>query len=86
MVGVIGNDYFRDRCVKSACDYMFSMDSLSRVDKSTLRHLLSTGYEVVAPMILRPGLAWSNFWGAINTSGFYARSWDYMDIVNNKMR
>ncbi|CAB3225284.1 unnamed protein product [Arctia plantaginis] len=71
----------KDRCVNSACDYLFSIDSLSRLEANTLRYLLSSGYDVVAPMLVRPGHAWSNFWGAINSAGFYARSADYMDIV-----
>lgn len=63
------------------CDYLFSVDSVSRLDKNTLRYLLSSGYDVIAPMLVRPGQAWSNFWGALNSAGFYARSSDYMDIV-----
>ncbi|XP_075991583.1 procollagen lysyl hydroxylase isoform X2 [Anticarsia gemmatalis] len=71
----------KDRCVNSACDFLFSIDSLSRLEAGTLRYLVSTGYDVVAPLLVRPGHAWSNFWGAINSAGFYARSADYMDIV-----
>ncbi|KAL4717703.1 hypothetical protein ACJJTC_000852 [Scirpophaga incertulas] len=70
-----------ERCINSVCDYIFNIDSLSRVKKATLRYLLSSGYDVIAPMLVRPGQAWSNFWGAINSAGFYARSSDYMDIV-----
>ena len=41
---------------------------------------------VIAPLIGRPGKMWSNFWGALSQTGFYARSEDYMDIVEgNKM-
>ncbi|KAM3968969.1 procollagen lysyl hydroxylase [Aphomia sociella] len=76
----------KDRCVNSVCDYLFSIDSLSRVEPNTLRYLLSSGYDVVAPMLVRPGQAWSNFWGAINSAGFYARSNDYMDIVHKTIR
>ncbi|CAH2103581.1 unnamed protein product [Euphydryas editha] len=75
----------KDRCVNSVCDYQFSIDSVARVEKSTLRYLLSTGYDVIAPLLVRPGQAWSNFWGAINSAGFYARSTDYMDIINRKI-
>ncbi|CAH0716184.1 unnamed protein product, partial [Brenthis ino] len=76
----------KDRCAGSACDYVFSIDSLSRVQPSTLRYLLSTGYDVIAPLLVRGGQAWSNFWGAINSSGFYARSTDYMDIVSRNIK
>lgn len=71
----------KDRCINSVCDYLFSIDSVSRVKSGTLRHLISSGYDVVAPMLVRPGQAWSNFWGSVNSAGFYARSSDYMDIV-----
>ncbi|XP_004929891.1 procollagen-lysine,2-oxoglutarate 5-dioxygenase isoform X1 [Bombyx mandarina] len=71
----------KERCINSACDYLFSVDSLSRLESNVLRYLLSSGYDVIAPMLTRPGKAWSNFWGALNSAGFYARSADYMDIV-----
>lgn len=38
--------------------------------------------KIIAPMLTRPFKAWSNFWGALSKDGFYARSFDYMDIVN----
>nr|XP_021187543.2 procollagen-lysine,2-oxoglutarate 5-dioxygenase isoform X1 [Helicoverpa armigera] len=76
----------KDRCVNSACDYLFSLDSLSRLEANTLRYLLSSGYDVIAPMLVRPGHAWSNFWGAVNSAGFYARSTDYMDIVYQNIK
>ncbi|CAH2034418.1 unnamed protein product, partial [Iphiclides podalirius] len=79
-------DIAKDRCVSSVCDYLFSVDSVARVDSRTLRYLLSSGYGVLAPLLVRPGQAWSNFWGAINASGFYARSADYMEIVYNSIR
>ncbi|XP_053624838.1 procollagen-lysine,2-oxoglutarate 5-dioxygenase isoform X2 [Plodia interpunctella] len=71
----------KDRCMNSICEYLFSIDSLSRVEPGTLRYLLSSGYDVIAPLLARSGQAWSNFWGATNSAGFYARSHDYMDIV-----
>ena len=77
---------YRDRCINSACDYLFSIDSVARLEANTLRHLLSSGFDVIAPMLVRPGHAWSNFWGAINTAGFYARSLDYMDIVYQNVK
>ncbi len=36
---------------------------------------------VVAPMLVRPYKAWSNFWGALTSEGFYARS----GMINNKL-
>ena len=37
-------------------------------------------------MLYRPYTAWSNFWGALSSDGYYARSADYMEIVNNDRR
>ncbi|XP_013189452.1 procollagen-lysine,2-oxoglutarate 5-dioxygenase isoform X2 [Amyelois transitella] len=76
----------KDRCMNNLCDYLFSIDSLSRVEPGTLRYLLSSGYDVVAPLLARPGQAWSNFWGAISSAGFYARSHDYMEIVYGEIK
>ncbi|XP_032526726.1 procollagen-lysine,2-oxoglutarate 5-dioxygenase isoform X2 [Danaus plexippus] len=75
----------KDRCIGSDCDYLFCLDSHARVEPDTLHYLLSTGYDVVAPLLVRSGQAWSNFWGAINSVGFYSRSADYMDIVNRSI-
>ncbi|KAF3859962.1 hypothetical protein F7725_000217 [Dissostichus mawsoni] len=38
----------------------------------------------VAPMITRAGRLWSNFWGALSAEGYYARSEDYVDIVQGR--
>ena len=35
--------------------------------------------------MMRKQTQWSNFWGGISESGFYARSPDYMDIVDYKL-
>lgn len=77
---------FRDRCINSVCDYLFVIDSVARVEPITLRYLVTSGYDIIAPLLVRSGQAWSNFWGAINTSGYYARSADYMDIAYNVIR
>lgn len=39
---------------------------------------------VVAPMVTRAGRLWSNFWGALSAEGYYARSDDYVDIVQGQ--
>lgn len=35
-------------------------------------------------MITRVGRLWSNFWGALSSDGYYARSEDYVDIVQGR--
>ena len=34
----------------------------------------------------RPNLIWSNVWGDVDSNGYYARSDDYLDIVENKKK
>jgi len=70
------------RCAQVRCDYYLSVDSDARLDNPhVLKLLIEQNRGVVAPMLIRPFKAWSNFWGALSSEGFYARSTDYMDIV-----
>lgn len=39
---------------------------------------------ILTPMLVKPGLLFSNFWGALSESGFYARSPDYVPIVERQ--
>lgn len=39
---------------------------------------------VIAPLLTRHGRLWSNFWGALSADGYYARSEDYVDIVQGR--
>lgn len=76
-----------DYCVQKGCNAYLNVDSEAHLDNpKALRLLLETNRGVVAPLLLRPYKAWSNFWGALSTDGFYARSTDYMEIVNNERR
>lgn len=69
------------------CAYYFSVDSEAHLDnKHTLSLLVEQQRDIVAPLLVRPLKAWSNFWGAITDDGFYARSSDYMQIINNERR
>lgn len=80
-------DLSLDQCLSKKCDLYFSVDSIAHLDNPhTLRLLIEQNRTVVAPMLTRPGKAWSNFWGALTKDGFYARSNDYMDIVHNEKR
>ncbi|KAA8591223.1 hypothetical protein FQN60_002166 [Etheostoma spectabile] len=49
-----------------------------------LQKLIISVTPVVAPMITRVGRLWSNFWGALSAEGYYARSEDYVDIVQGR--
>lgn len=74
-------------CLEKKCDYYFAVDSVAQlVNPKTLQRLIEQNRTIVAPLLVRPGRAWSNFWGALTVEGFYARSPDYMDIVYNRNR
>ncbi|KAG5672352.1 hypothetical protein PVAND_002485 [Polypedilum vanderplanki] len=76
-----------NRCLTKKCDYLFVVDSDMHLDNlDTLIELITFNRTVIAPIITRIGTVWSNFWGALNEKGFYARSSDYMSIVNNEIR
>lgn len=40
--------------------------------------------KVIAPMLSRHGKLWSNFWGALSPDDYYARSEDYVELVQRK--
>uniref|UniRef100_A0A3Q3W7M8 procollagen-lysine 5-dioxygenase n=1 Tax=Mola mola TaxID=94237 RepID=A0A3Q3W7M8_MOLML len=62
-------------CLSEAtCDYYFSLDSdVMLINKHTLKLLIEQNSKL-----------WSNFWGALSLDGYYARSEDYVDIVQRK--
>ncbi|CAJ0930598.1 unnamed protein product [Ranitomeya imitator] len=67
------------------CDYYFSLDAdVVLTNPDTLYILIQEKRKVIAPMVSRSGKLWSNFWGALSPEGYYARSEDYVDIVQGK--
>ncbi|KAK6634910.1 hypothetical protein RUM44_000157 [Polyplax serrata] len=76
-------DHFKN----TMSEYYLNLDSEAHLDNPyTLKLLIEQNRTIVAPMLVRPYKAWSNFWGSIAEDGFYARSFDYMDLVNNEKR
>lgn len=76
-----------NRCLTKKCDYLFVVDSDVHLENlDTLVELIALNQTFVAPMIKRINGVWSNFWGALNEKGYYARSIDYMSIVNAEIR
>uniref|UniRef100_A0A452S506 Procollagen-lysine,2-oxoglutarate 5-dioxygenase 2 n=1 Tax=Ursus americanus TaxID=9643 RepID=A0A452S506_URSAM len=64
------------------CDYYFSMDAdVVLTNPRTLKILIEQNRKIIAPLVTRHGKLWSNFWGALSPDGYYARSEDYVDIV-----
>ncbi|GAU97710.1 hypothetical protein RvY_08960 [Ramazzottius varieornatus] len=69
------------------CDFHLSLDSEAMLTESkTIGLLVQLNRTVVAPMLVRPGFLWSNFWGALSDEGFYARSEDYGEILDYTKR
>uniref|UniRef100_K7GBB8 Procollagen-lysine,2-oxoglutarate 5-dioxygenase 3 n=1 Tax=Pelodiscus sinensis TaxID=13735 RepID=K7GBB8_PELSI len=67
------------------CDYYFSMDAdVLLTHPGALRDLIQQNQKVIAPMVSRPRKLWSNFWGALSPEGYYARSEDYVELVQGK--
>ncbi|XP_034933747.1 procollagen-lysine,2-oxoglutarate 5-dioxygenase isoform X1 [Chelonus insularis] len=74
-------------CLLKECSGYFSIDSVAHLDNEyTLKLLVEQQRGIVAPLLVRPGKTWSNFWGAVADNGYYARSSDYMEIIENKRR
>uniref|UniRef100_A0A8C2TMF7 procollagen-lysine 5-dioxygenase n=1 Tax=Coturnix japonica TaxID=93934 RepID=A0A8C2TMF7_COTJA len=65
-----------------ACEYYFSIDAdVVLTNPKTLKILIEQNRKIIAPLVTRHGKLWSNFWGALSPDGYYARSEDYIDIV-----
>jgi len=74
--------YAVEESEKKGSAYFFSVDGEIQLENAaTLQRLVEQNRSVVAPLVVRPGKTWSNFWGDVNKDGFYMRSADYMDIV-----
>ncbi|OXB64355.1 hypothetical protein ASZ78_009938 [Callipepla squamata] len=75
-----------DLCRKDPdCDYYFSLDAeVVLKNTETLRILIEQNKMVIAPLVSRHEKLWSNFWGALSPDGYYARSEDYVDIVQRR--
>ncbi|KAM9713305.1 procollagen-lysine,2-oxoglutarate 5-dioxygenase 2 isoform 2-T2 [Menidia menidia] len=75
-----------DLCRKDAsCDYYFSIDpDVMLTNRQTLKLLIEQNRKIIGPLVTRHSKLWSNFWGALSLDGYYARSEDYVDIVQRK--
>ncbi|XP_015706764.1 procollagen-lysine,2-oxoglutarate 5-dioxygenase 2-like [Coturnix japonica] len=69
------------------CELYLSIDAdAALTNPRTLMELIRQNRPIVAPLLSRPGKLWSNFWGSLGPDGFYARSEDYVDIVQGRRR
>lgn len=70
-------------CMKNECSYYLLMSAAAHLDNpKTLQILIEQNRDVLSPMMVKPNSVWSNMWGAIDINNYYARSPDYLDIVN----
>lgn len=70
--------------LKTDCKYYLYIDKNINVTNGErmIYDMLESGKSVVSPMFVKnDGGIFSNFWGELSSSGFYARSFDYIDIV-----
>jgi len=57
-------------CLKIKCDIYLSLDGEARLRNGAfVKLLIGQNRNVVAPMLVRPYTAISNFWGALNSKG-----------------
>lgn len=67
------------------CEYYFSIDvQVVLKNASILQTLIEQNKSILSPMVSRVQEFWSNFWGALSKDGFYARSEDYIDLVQRR--
>uniref|UniRef100_A0A915KFH2 PLOD1-3-like GT domain-containing protein n=1 Tax=Romanomermis culicivorax TaxID=13658 RepID=A0A915KFH2_ROMCU len=62
--------------------FVFVVDSdVFLTDKHVITKMMDRNKAIIAPMIPKSGKLFSNFWGDLDSNGFYARSDDYVAIV-----
>lgn len=70
----------------SEAEYWFHVDlECQLTNKNIITELLSSDRDIIAPMIRKRSGYFTNFWGAIDDNGFYARSSDYFLIADRNL-
>lgn len=71
--------------MKNDCEYYFSLDSIVHLNHpDTLKILIKQNRSVISPALSRHNSVWSNFWGDVDSKGYYVRSPDYFDLVEKR--
>uniref|UniRef100_A0A1I7VBP6 procollagen-lysine 5-dioxygenase n=3 Tax=Loa loa TaxID=7209 RepID=A0A1I7VBP6_LOALO len=70
-------------------DFIFMLDGdVHLITPETLQLLVDTAiagkFGIIAPLVTLHGKLFSNFWGALDSNGYYLRSEDYIEIVDGK--
>lgn len=73
--------------IEQEATYVFMVDGVVQfTNGGVLKELMSYKKDFAVPIMTRYGKLWSNFWGSVASDGYYARSDDYIDIVESKRR
>ena len=74
-------------CLDKQCEYLFIVNANTVLtNKDTIQLLIQRNRSIIAPLVKLPGKYWSNFWGQVAPDGFYARSFDYFDIIHGDIK
>jgi GR25 family glycosyltransferase involved in LPS biosynthesis len=66
--------------------YVLFVDDEHRLENIDIENLIKHDKEIIAPLLVRKNTLFSNFWGAINNDGYYARSEDYFEIAKSNRK
>lgn len=70
-----------------SCDYVFVVDADARLtDTFVIQTLIRHNRPIVAPLLVRRGWMFSNYWGALSPSGWYESAFDYGAIIYKERR
>lgn len=74
--------------LNSSCQFYVIWDQRYRLwSNQTIPHLIDQiddSHRIISPLLRAGDTAYSNFWGALDNKGFYARSDDYFHILNDR--
>ncbi|KAH7693690.1 hypothetical protein AAVH_39272, partial [Aphelenchoides avenae] len=85
----------RDEALKWAAnkanDFYFALDADVHLNATNalqmlVRRAVTYKTDILSPMLLQPGKLFSNFWGDVAGTGYYAHSDDYEDIAKYKLK
>ena len=81
------NDGLEEAYAFDSVDYYWLVDTDFMVtNKKTLCELITRNKGIISPLLCKPGLLWSNFWGAVDPAGWYHSAPDYTDIVEYRKK
>lgn len=80
-------NYIRNNLIFDESDYLFILDNNLVIENNKIiQKLIIKNKDIISPLLKKKNTSFSNFWGEINNDGYYKRSFDYFDIIDNKKR